>query len=68
MTDALPGFCFFRCCFIQLNKVLLLKIILEREAPYSSFVPSQLELTFSGHEPQLCSESSVLTRISVNVV
>ena len=27
-----------------------------------------LELTFSGHEPMLCGESSVSIRISVNVV
>ena len=51
-----------------LIKQNLLKIILERVAPLSSFVPSQLELTFFGHEPKLCSESSVSTRISVNVV
>ena len=53
---------------VQLNKILLLKIIIERLTPYFSFVPSQLELTFFGHKSKLCSESSVSTRISVNVV
>ena len=67
MTDAFLGFCFCRC-FNSLKKNLLLKVILERGAPYSSFVPSQLELTFSGHEPMLCGESSVSIRISVNIV
>ena len=54
--------------FVQLNKILLLKIIIERVTPYFSFVPSQLESTFSGHKPKLCSESSISTRICVNVV
>ena len=53
---------------VQLNKILLLKIIIERVTPYFSFVPSQLELTFFGHKSKLCSESSVSTRISINVV
>ena len=53
--------------FIQLNKILLLKIIIEIVAPCFSLIPSQLELTVFVHESKLCTESSVLTTITVNV-
>ena len=52
--------------FIQLNKLLLLKLILERVASYFPLAPSQSQLTFFGHERKLCSESSVSIRIIVN--
>ena len=59
-------FCFCRCrCFIQLNKILLLKNYY-RES--STLVPSQLELAVFVHERKLGIESSVLTTITVNVV
>ena len=48
--------CFCRCfCFIQSNKILLLKIIVERVAPCFSLVSSQLELTVFVYERKLCS-------------
>ena len=53
---------------IQLNKMLLLKIVIDRITPYFFLIPSQLELTFFGHELKLCSENSVTTMITVNVV
>ena len=39
VSDIFPGFCFF-VVFSQLNKILLLEIIIERLAPYFSLVPS----------------------------
>ena len=43
VCDIFPGFCFFVVVvvFSQLNKILLLEIIIERVAPYFSFVPNQ---------------------------
>ena len=61
-------FLFYLFIFIKSNKILLLKIIVERVAPCFSLVPSQLELTVFVYERKLCSESSVLTTITVNVV
>ena len=67
VSDIFPGFCFCRCCCFCSTKQ---NPTWERErvTPYFSFVPSQLESTFSGHKPKLCSESSISTRICVNVV
>ena len=69
MSHIFPSFVFVSfVVFIKLNKILLLKIIIERVAPCFSLVPSQLELTVFVYERKLCSESSVLTTITVNVV
>ena len=69
MSHIFPSFIFVAVVvFIKLNKILLLKIIIERVAPCFSLVPSQLELTVFVYERKLCSESSVLTTIAVNVV
>ena len=58
------GFVFVVVVFSQLNKILLLEIIIERLAPYFSLVPRQWEL----HKLKLCSESSLSTMLSANVV
>ena len=69
MSHIFPSFAFVSVVVsIKLNKILLLKIIIERVAPCFSLVPSQLELTVFVYERKLCSESSVLTTITVNVV
>ena len=69
MSHIFPSFVFVAVVvFIKLNKILLLKIIIERVAPCFSLVPSQFELTVFVLEHKLCSESSVLTTITVNVV
>ena len=69
MSHIFPSFVFVSVVvFIKLNKILLLKIIIERVAPCFSLVPSQLELTVFVYKRKLCSESSVLTTITVNVV
>ena len=66
MSHIFPSFVFVAVVvFIKLNKILLLKIIIERVV---SLVPSQFELTVFVLEHKLCSESSVLTTITVNVV
>ena len=53
---------------VQLNKILLLKIIIERVTPYVFLRTKPIRVNFFGHKSKLCSESSVSTRISVNVV
>ena len=69
MSHIFPSFIFVAVVvFINLNKILLLKIIIERVAPCFSLVPSQLELTVFVYERKLGSESSILTTITVNVV
>ena len=67
VSDIFPGFCFCRCCCSTKQNPTFKNCY--RESDTLLFLRTKpIRVNVFGHKSKLCSESSVSTRISVNVV